>query len=360
MSFQDQIENLIQNIQIPTSPYDIDVVLEGGGFNGSYELGVLLFLKELEKKNIVKVHRISGASIGAVFAVAYITDFLYPSIDYYTSLRECWRDTLNMKQFHSMIDAICGDISQEVFDALRENKIYITYLDVNKKEQVVQSSFQNIEDLRKALIKSTFIPYVMNEEIVYRDTETEIDTETNKGGYRDRDIDKDEYEDGDRETDNKTDANKNNNNTKTEEISFYIDGGQPFIFHNRNKDDTIKILYISINGVKELTSILSTKNEKNPFGRILYGIIDAYEFFVCDYGAHKISRFCSYVNNWSLHHFLILRIKHILMVCFLYIFSWLYTTYRKLQPYIQESTMYRFLTQTFKLLYGDIILHSCF
>jgi predicted acylesterase/phospholipase RssA len=73
------VEKLIENI--PTTmknekPQQLDVVLDGGLFNGSYLVGALYFLKEMEKKQYINIERISGVSIGAVVAFLYIIDEL--------------------------------------------------------------------------------------------------------------------------------------------------------------------------------------------------------------------------------------------------------------------------------------------
>ena len=49
------IENLpdpIKNVQVPQR---MDLVLDGGAFNGSYLIGALYFLKEMEKRNYIKI-----------------------------------------------------------------------------------------------------------------------------------------------------------------------------------------------------------------------------------------------------------------------------------------------------------------
>ena len=48
------IEKLADNFIIPDKPINIDIVIEGGCFNGLYSVGALLLIKELEKENILK------------------------------------------------------------------------------------------------------------------------------------------------------------------------------------------------------------------------------------------------------------------------------------------------------------------
>ena len=44
------IENLVKNLPKTDKSQNIDLVLEGGAFNGSYQIGSLMFLKEMEKR----------------------------------------------------------------------------------------------------------------------------------------------------------------------------------------------------------------------------------------------------------------------------------------------------------------------
>ena len=54
------------NLNFGEKPQRIDIVLGGGAFNGSYLIGALFFLKEMEKRNYIIVERISGCSIGSI------------------------------------------------------------------------------------------------------------------------------------------------------------------------------------------------------------------------------------------------------------------------------------------------------
>ena len=59
---QSYINKLVET-EHPTykkKPIVVDLIFEGGLFNGSYQLGFLSYIKKLEEKNIIKVKRISG------------------------------------------------------------------------------------------------------------------------------------------------------------------------------------------------------------------------------------------------------------------------------------------------------------
>ena len=72
------IENLINKWKLEqvVLPIQYDLILDGGAFNGSYTLGVLMYFKELTKKNYISIQRISGTSIGSIMGMLYIADHL--------------------------------------------------------------------------------------------------------------------------------------------------------------------------------------------------------------------------------------------------------------------------------------------
>ena len=49
------IENLPDDLKNSKTPLRLDLVLDGGVFNGSYLVGALYFLKEMEKRNYIKI-----------------------------------------------------------------------------------------------------------------------------------------------------------------------------------------------------------------------------------------------------------------------------------------------------------------
>ena len=70
------IDNLPDDLKNSKAPLRLDLILDGGIFNGSYLVGALYFLKEMEKRNYVTVERISGCSIGSIVAFLYFIDAL--------------------------------------------------------------------------------------------------------------------------------------------------------------------------------------------------------------------------------------------------------------------------------------------
>lgn len=309
--FEDQIQNLLENVKPPNTPFEIDLVLEGGGFNGSYELGILLFLRELERKGYIQFNRFSGASIGAILAVAFLANDLDDYIEMYSSMRESWRETMNFKVIQERIRTLCDRITPELFETLKEDTLYITYYNFDTQKQIIQSSYESVDDIYYSLLKTCYLPYLMDNTLTY-----------------------------------------------FHENQYFIDGGQPFIFHNREKSLYKKIMYISINQIHQMYKSLSIKHEQNPYGRILAGLLDCYEFFKD--GCMKPTIYCSFVNDWTMVDYISLRIKNILcvvMVYGLFLFSKMKDT---VLPYVENLKLYKMLTPIFNNMYKDIILTSCF
>ena len=143
--FEKEIKNLISNIEKPKTPMVLDVILEGGAFNGSYELGVCYFLKELERQDYIKVNRVSGTSVGSIVGSLYLLDKLDDYYNAYNKLREHWKRSLNVGLYKEVLNETLTDISNDALDILND-RLFVTYYDITSKQQIVKSSFDNNED----------------------------------------------------------------------------------------------------------------------------------------------------------------------------------------------------------------------
>jgi predicted acylesterase/phospholipase RssA len=90
------IDNLPDDIKNVKEPAHIDLVLDGGIFNGSYLVGALYFLKEMEKRNYIKIDRISGCSIGSIVAFLYYIDALELMHKFYEIVNADFRKTYKL------------------------------------------------------------------------------------------------------------------------------------------------------------------------------------------------------------------------------------------------------------------------
>ncbi len=73
MNLTHYIHALFEIVDKKDIPNEIDLVLDGGAFNGAYLLGALYYLKEMEKKQLLSINRISGCSVGACGAILYLS-----------------------------------------------------------------------------------------------------------------------------------------------------------------------------------------------------------------------------------------------------------------------------------------------
>ena len=307
--FQNNIRNLIVNLPKKNDILELDIVLEGGGFNGSFELGALHFLKELEAQKYITIDRISGASIGSLLGLCYFTNKLNFYVNNYQKLRDSWKETINLNLYNDFLKQFVTSLSKKQFNSIKTDKLYITFFDVKNKKQIIQSTYTNKQDLIAAICKSSYLP-----------------------GF----------------TDNKMYLNIDE--------QFFIDGGQPFIFHDRESHLNKKILYISINQLSKIASMINTKQEINAYGRILEGILDCYEFFLHE----RPTKMCSFVNQWTSTDFFKLRMKHLLLLVIVYIINFCYTIHTYLQPYLETNNMYKHFKPIFNNLYKDYMLYFCF
>ncbi len=241
---QKLIRNLPEKHLNTKNPQKLDLIFDGGLFNGSYLVGVALFLKKMEKLNYITVERISGTSIGSFISLLYISD----KLEVFESI------------YDTMINHIKADYSFDkydiVFDKLRETlplnihkqmskRVFINYYNIKKCEKIVKSTYKSLDDVFNTIRKSSFIPFVINGNILYK--------------------------------------NK------------YIDGINPYIFPDVLTSTEKKALFVDLRSMRKTMDCINVKNEKSNFHRILSGVLDVHSFFIKD----SNTEMCSYVNNWS-------------------------------------------------------------
>jgi len=256
------IGNYIKELDTNILPSEIDIVLEGGGLNGSYEFGIMMYIKKLEKLNKIKVNRISATSVGTLLGLFFILDKLDDvAIDISNKLIGSFKKNGNLYILKETMFDFCKTHMRENDYKLFENKFYLTYFDSKNKKQIIKKKYKSNRDLIKQIIKSTYLPFLMDGNIYY------------KGN---------------------------------------IDGCYPYIFKKR---ENTKILYITLTSLKYIKGILSLKNEINGNIRLFEGIIDINRFF----NTNKPSDLCSYVDDWCVLDFIIVRAKELNFILMLII-----------------------------------------
>lgn len=250
--FQHYINNLINNLPKRNKPIQIDLVLDGGAFNGSYLIGALYFIKELEKINYVKIKRISGCSVGAAVGLLYTIDKLDFS------------QKINQLIIYQLKKTYKIPIVKEYKNILFENKtleekdekeilqkvndyLFVSYHKKPKRslffEKIIKQNYKTIDDLFETILRSCFVPFLIDGNMLYK--------------------------------------NK------------YVDGITPYIFEETKNR---KILYLDLCNNDKLLHMIHIKNEKTDCHRILTGILDAHLFFI----KNTNTSMCSYVNDWTL------------------------------------------------------------
>ena len=307
--FENYIEQLLQNIPKPLTPYKLDIVFEGGSFNGLYGLGVLLFVKKMEEKGYIIINRFSGASVGALGCLKYLTNSMEDAVEHYSLFKKSLRKNLNMNVLNDILNKDIHEISDETFQQIKKDKLFITFHNVDLKKKVVRSNFADKEDLKNTLLKSCHFPYLINGQCFLEDSS-----------------------------------------------SCFFDGALPFIFPEREQTSSTKILYITLSHLSKLKNIIFIKNENTIYGRVSEGILDAYQFFF----HQKPTRFCSYVNQWHIGDFMYLRLKNMMFIVFCYMMEFSLRVGRKVHPLLTRITLYNDMIPIFNDIYRDILLYTCF
>lgn len=290
---------------------NIHVVLEGGGFSGAYEIGVMLFLQYLEKKEDIQIQKISGVSIGSIVGLLYLTNKLHYYDKYYSKIRDDWYNNHEMESLCKFIKKIVYSISDEEFEKIKKDKFYVSYYNLQSKQHITKSHFVNKNDLYTTLMKSTHMPFLKSKYITYNDN-------TNKS---------------------------------------YIDGMYPYIFTHKdnstheNKNERTKILYVSINQIQKLHNCIDTRNEKDCFSRILHGIIYCFDLFKYK----KSNEYCSFVNEWSILDITFYRVKQFMLVILMYEIYLFDKLTKFILPYIKNIALLKSIYIIIMNYFDDLI-----
>ena len=137
-----------------------------------------------------------------------------------------------------------------------------------------------------------------------------------------------------------------------EKNKFYIDGGIPHIFENRDNYDK-KILYINFRDFK-FEKYVFCKKGKNNYGRLLTGALDIHNFIL-----YNNSQFCSYVNEWKINDFALLSLKQFIIKFIVLIIIYLHLIGSFIYPFIQNTTIYNHLSPLIFNFYRDCLLFYC-
>jgi len=289
------IDNLPDDIKQLKKPMSIDLVLDGGIFNGSYLVGALYFLKEMEKRNYIKIERISGCSVGSIVGFLYYIDGLHLMSNLCEIVNKEFRKTYNLMIIKEFKIHILNNVPNDICEKIN-NKFFITYNNIKKCKKIIKSQYKDIDDIINTILKSSYVPFLI---------------------------------DGNASYENK-----------------YIDGINPYIF---DKEPNKKILYLDLFGYDKIGNLINVKNEKSNFHRILSGLLDIHSFFI----KQTNTPMCSYVNDWGFfnvgfNYFKLLFEK----ICIYFIYFIIHVKY-KIPDEFQDSIIYKILS---KITYDIFII----
>ena len=280
------IENLPDDIKNVNEPIKMDVVLDGGIFNGSYHVGALYFLKEMENRKYIKIERISGCSVGSIVGFLYFIDSLDLMPKLYDLINKEFRQTYNLKLITELKKHLSEHIPSDICERVN-GRLYITYNNIKKGTKPVKSVYKDADDIINTIIKSSYIPYLIDGNVLYE--------------------------------------NKS------------VDGITPFIFKEREK----KILYLDLFGSDKLGNLLNVKNEKSNYHRILSGLLDIHSFFI----KKSNTPMCSYVNDWSYSNICFNHIKTIIERICIYLIHVLIFIKTNISEQFKETVLYKILSK---------------
>jgi hypothetical protein len=240
------MENLPENITKREKPMKIDLILGGGAFNGSYILGALYFLKELERKNYIVIRRISTCSISSILALLYLTDNLDKANELYFDIIQDFKKKGNLSKLFDVKDLFKKYITNDVCAHLNK-KMYICYNNVTTHKKHVVNKYNDIDELFDIITRSCFVPFIIDFQPCYQDK--------------------------------------------------YIDGIIPYFFKtNKNKN---KRIYLDVYTLDKLAYAINVRNEQNNYHRLFEGLLDIHKFFIkqCN------TTMCSDLDNWTVYNY---------------------------------------------------------
>ena len=146
-------------------------------------------------------------------------------------------------------------LTDEEFSKIKKDKFFVSY--TKNGNQIFKSSYKTKKKLLNSILKSIHIPYLTT------------------GKYY-----------------------------HIEGKNKYLDGGQPFIFNNRCKNDKRHIFYLDNSNIFTMFSI---KKEVNSHGRLIEGALQCYNYIL----KGKRGFLCSYVHKWTTYDYIIISMKRI-------------------------------------------------
>lgn len=300
---ENYIENLVKNIPMDVGvehcePENILLVTEGGAFNGSYLMGVYYFLREMQRQNLIRVHRISSCSVSTLCGLLFLLDRLDLYEKVHRQVILIYKQTLTLDVFDKVFTILNEELDENAYLKVR-GKLYISYYDLRRRKKHTRTKFKSNEDMFHTMKKSGFVPYLIDRTMTY-------------GGK-------------------------------------FIDGIFPHILHSEVK----RVMYVQLINLHNLGDAIKIKNEENIGNRIMYGILDAHSFFVTE----KPTQMCSYIDNWSFPVTIFVMVRTFVEYFVVYAMSILLLIQKHMPSEVYRSLPYKLTTTIVNETYKVIIQH---
>lgn len=303
------ISKLIDNIPLSKKNQreKIDLILDGGLFNGSYLIGSLYFLREMEKNGYVEIDKLSGCSIGSLACVLYSADLLDLTTEIYNMAIDQFKKTTHLEVVDDILSTIRKKLPADICERMN-GRVFITYYDLKRGRKIVKSKYKNKREIMDVVKRSCFVPYLIDGNFTYKER--------------------------------------------------YIDGIFPYILP---REQGKRILYLDLLGYDKIRDIISVKNEKTNFHRVLSGVLDIHLFYIKE----SSTLMCSYVNNWSfpkqVYHFIIRRILEIFIFynIYFYYLVYKYVLTREVLEHFNNNSFVQIFLEFFKKLNEKFLRYFC-
>ena len=268
------------------SSIKINLVLEGGLFNGSYLTGCLFYLKELEKRKFIQIQKLSGCSIGSIIALLYFLHDEEVILNIYKLAYKHFKEKYNVNIFNKIFKILRYHLPNNIMELIKNNKIYITYFNVENCKQIVKCKYKSLDDLFETIRRSCSFPYIVDNTIYYK--------------------------------------------------KKYIDGLYPYVFpYNDNINNNTRNLYLNIHHLNKISGMLSVKNENTNIHRVLEGVIEVHIFF----NNSSKTNICSFTDEWNLYDLFFYYVFIVFMKVFIYILNKVYVINNLINKSIINSKM---------------------
>ena len=310
-SLVDNVSNKIIN-ENDNHILDLDITMSGGAFNSNYLVGCLYFLREMQERKLIRIHRMSSCSASSLIAFLFLTnnlelfqDKLYEMV--VTSFRNNKTFIFTESTLQNITDIIKCSLPPDDETTLKivNKKLYITYFDVKLRKKIVKKKYKTVKEIFETIKKSSYIPHITMNEILYRNR--------------------------------------------------YMDGCTPHIFKNGKR----KQLYINMIGKDKIKDSVILKDDKNGLHKIINGMLDAYYFF---FRGCAETPMCSYVDNWSYLNNVKYKSLNTMAFAFcflLYFYNFYIKVYAQHNPNVIQIKIVMAVFSILKTVLQMLIQHYC-